>query len=42
MLQRKGAIASRIVHSGEAGLTDLSNAQLRELFALSADAVTSA
>jgi SNF2 family DNA or RNA helicase len=42
MLQRKGAIANRIVRSGEAGLTELSNAQLRELFALSADAVTSA
>jgi SNF2 family DNA or RNA helicase len=39
MLERKGSLANRLVRSGEAGLTELSNAQLRELFALSDDAV---
>lgn len=41
LLERKKGIAERLVRSGEAGLTDLSNAQLRELFALGADAVAS-
>jgi superfamily II DNA or RNA helicase len=39
LLERKRATAQRLVRSGEAGLTDLSNAQLRDLFALGADAV---
>jgi superfamily II DNA or RNA helicase len=42
LLARKSAVANRLVRSGEAGLTDLSNAQLRELFALQADAVAGA
>jgi len=41
LLERKSDVASRLVRSGEAGLTDLSNAQLRELFALDAGAVVS-
>ena len=41
MLERKGALAERLVSSGEAGLTELSSAQLRDLFALGADAVLS-
>lgn len=41
LLERKSAVASRLVRSGEAGLTDLSNAQLRDLFALDAGAVVS-
>ncbi len=41
LLERKSAVANRLVRSGEAGLTDLSNAQLRDLFALDADAVVS-
>jgi SNF2 family DNA or RNA helicase len=41
LLERKGAVANRVVRSGEAGLTELSNTQLRELFALQADAVAS-
>ncbi len=39
LLERKRGMAERLVRSGEAGLTDLSNAQLRDLFALGADAV---
>ncbi len=39
LLARKGALADRIVRSGEAGLTELSNEQLRDLFALREDAV---
>jgi SNF2 family DNA or RNA helicase len=39
LLERKSAVANRLVRSGEAGLTDLSNVQLRELFALQSDAV---
>ncbi len=41
MLERKGALAERLVSAGEAGLTELSSAQLRDLFALGADAVLS-
>src|SRR5580692_3256265 len=39
LLERKRGMAERLVRSGEAGLTDLSNAQLRDLFALGTDAV---
>jgi SNF2 family DNA or RNA helicase len=39
LLERKKGMAERLVRSGEAGLTNLSNAQLRDLFALGADAV---
>ncbi len=39
LLERKGAVANRLVRSGEAGLTELTNAQLRDLFALGADAL---
>ncbi len=41
LLQRKSAVASRLVRAGEAGLTNLSNAELRDLFALDAGAVVS-
>jgi SNF2 family DNA or RNA helicase len=41
ILQRKGAMAGRLVNAGEVGLTELSNAQLRDLFALRKDAVES-
>jgi superfamily II DNA or RNA helicase len=39
MLERKNAVAERIVGAGEAWLTELSNAELRQVFALSAEAV---
>ena len=39
LIERKKTVADRLVRSGEAGLTDLSNAQLRDLFALEAGAV---
>ena len=39
MIERKKEVAGRVVGSGEAWLGDLSNAQLRELFALRKDAV---
>jgi superfamily II DNA or RNA helicase len=42
LIQQKQGVADRLVRAGEAGLTDLSNAQLRDLFALGADAVTQA
>ncbi|MEO6990078.1 MAG: DEAD/DEAH box helicase [Candidatus Baltobacteraceae bacterium] len=42
LLERKSAVANRLVRSGETGLTELSNEQLRDLFALGADAVVSA
>jgi len=41
LLQRKSAVASRLVRAGEAGLTNLSNSELRDLFALDAGAVVS-
>jgi SNF2 family DNA or RNA helicase len=39
MLERKKDVAQRIVGAGEGWLTELSNAELREVFALSAEAV---
>ncbi|MDE2140982.1 MAG: DEAD/DEAH box helicase [Elusimicrobia bacterium] len=39
MLERKKAVADRIVGAGEAWLTELTNAELRQVFALSAEAV---
>jgi len=39
MLERKKEVAERIVGAGEGWLTELSNAELREVFALSAEAV---
>ncbi len=39
MLERKTAVAERIVGAGEGWLTELSNAELRQVFALSAEAV---
>jgi SNF2 family DNA or RNA helicase len=42
LLQRKSALASRLVRSGEAALTELSNEALRDVFALRADAVGAA
>jgi SNF2 family DNA or RNA helicase len=39
MLERKKAVAERIVGAGEGWLTELSNAELRQVFALSAEAV---
>ncbi|MFN3325012.1 MAG: DEAD/DEAH box helicase [Bryobacteraceae bacterium] len=39
MIERKKAIAGRVVGTGEAWLSELSNAQLRELFALRKDAI---
>ncbi len=39
LLARKNALATRLVRSGEAGLTELSNEALREIFALRADAI---
>jgi SNF2 family DNA or RNA helicase len=39
LLEQKKSVADRLVRAGEAGLTDLTNAQLRDLFALGADAV---
>jgi SNF2-related domain/SNF2 Helicase protein/Helicase conserved C-terminal domain len=39
MLETKRALAERVVGSGETWLTELSNAELRDLVALSADAV---
>ncbi|UPT75599.1 MAG: DEAD/DEAH box helicase [Elusimicrobiota bacterium] len=38
MLERKKGVAERIVGAGEGWLTELSNAELREVFALSAEA----
>jgi SNF2 family DNA or RNA helicase len=39
MIERKKEVAGRVVGAGEAWLSELSNAQLRELFALSPEAV---
>ncbi|MGZ9112945.1 MAG: hypothetical protein ACXW3X_18230, partial [Rhodoplanes sp.] len=39
LLESKRALAERVVGTGEAWLTELSTAELRELVALSADAV---
>ena len=39
MLERKKAVAEQVVGAGEAWLTELSNAELRQVFALSAEAV---
>jgi hypothetical protein len=39
MIERKKEIAGKIVGSGEAWLTELSTAELKELFALSKEAV---
>ncbi len=39
MLERKKEVAERIVGAGEGWLTELSNAELRQVFALSAEAV---
>lgn len=39
MLERKKDVAERIVGAGEGWLTELSNAELRQVFALSAEAV---
>ncbi len=39
MIERKQAVATRVVGSGEAWLTELSNEQLRDLFALRQEAV---
>ena len=39
MLERKKDVAQRIVGAGEGWLTELSNAELRQVFALSAEAV---
>jgi superfamily II DNA or RNA helicase len=39
MLERKKEVAERVVGAGEAWLTELSNAELRQVFALSAEAV---
>jgi SNF2 family DNA or RNA helicase len=39
LLERKRDLASRIVGAGEQWITELDNAELRDLFALSADAV---
>ncbi|MFI5346595.1 MAG: DEAD/DEAH box helicase [Elusimicrobiota bacterium] len=39
MLERKTEVAERIVGAGEGWLTELSNAELRQVFALSAEAV---
>jgi len=40
LLARKSALATRLVRSGETGLTELSNDDHRDLFALRADAVS--
>jgi hypothetical protein len=42
MLERKRDLAARVVGTGENWITEMGNAQLRELFALSKDAVVSA
>jgi SNF2 family DNA or RNA helicase len=39
MIERKKQVAEGVVGSGEAWLTELSNSQLRELFALRKEAV---
>ena len=39
MIERKKEVAARIVGAGEGWLTELSNAELRQVFALSAEAV---
>jgi hypothetical protein len=39
MIERKGALAERIVGAGEGWITEMSTEQLREVVALSADAV---
>ncbi|MBI3550878.1 MAG: DEAD/DEAH box helicase [Elusimicrobia bacterium] len=39
MIERKKEVAARVVGAGEGWLTELSNAELREVFALSAEAV---
>jgi SNF2 family DNA or RNA helicase len=39
MIERKKEVAERIVGAGEGWLTELSNAELRQVFALSAEAV---
>ena len=39
MLERKKDVAERVVGAGESWLTELSNAELRQVFALSAEAV---
>ena len=39
MIDRKKAVAEQIVGAGEGWLTELSNAELRQVFALSAEAV---
>lgn len=39
MIERKKDVAARVVGSGEGWLTELSNAELRQVFALSAEAV---
>ena len=39
MIERKQEVASRVVGAGEAWLTELSNEQLKELFALRQEAV---
>jgi SNF2 family DNA or RNA helicase len=39
MIERKQAVAERVVGSGEAWLTELSNDQLRDLFTLRQEAV---
>ncbi len=40
MIERKRALADRIVGTGESWLTELSTSELREVFALSSDAVS--
>ena len=39
MIERKKDVASRVVGTGEAWLTELSNDQIRDLFALRAEAI---
>ncbi|SPF45564.1 hypothetical protein SBA4_340016 [Candidatus Sulfopaludibacter sp. SbA4] len=39
MIERKKEVAGRVVSTGEAWLSELSNTQLRELFKLRKDAI---
>src|SRR5262249_48646269 len=39
MIERKQSVAAQVVSTGEAWLTELSNQQLRDLFALRKDAI---
>jgi len=39
MIERKKEVASRVVGAGEGWLTELSNDQLKELFALRQEAI---